>query len=263
MTAPSVGFIGAGRVARIFLRGWARAGVTPPDVVAYDPDGAVLTGLRSLAPTVRAVELAEAAAADIVLVAVHPPVAREVFAGLRDVLGAGSVVVSMVPTIRLAGLADILGAERPVARLIPNAPSVVGAGFNPIAFNAAADDAARGAVRGLLAPLGRAPEMPDESLEAYAVLTAMGPTYLWPQLVALLDVAAATGLSDDAAREGLAAMVDGAVRTLLESGLPAADVVDLVPSKPLAAPVAAMTAAYGDVLTGLHAKLSGAVPSPA
>ncbi len=262
MTGPSVGFVGAGRVARILLRGWALAGATPSDVVAYDPDGATSDGLRSLAPAVRAVGLAEAAAADVVLVAVHPPVARAVFAGLRDVLGARSVVVSMVPTIRLSGLADLLGAERPVARLIPNAPSVVGAGYNPVAFSAAADDDARAAVRGLLAPLGRAPEVPDDTLEAYAVLTAMGPTYLWPQLVALLDVAGATGLDDAAAREALAAMVEGAVRALLESGLAAADVVDLVPSKPLADPVAAMTAAYGDVLPGLHAKLVGE-PRPA
>lgn len=259
----SVGLVGAGRVARILLGGWARAGVTPSDVVAYDPDAAALARLQQAAPAVRGGTLAEVASADVVLVAVHPPVAREAFAALAEVLATGAVVVSMVPTIRLAGLAEILGAGTPVARVIPNAPSVVGAGYNPVAFGAAADDAARAAVRGLLAPLGQAPEVPDDTLEAYAVLTAMGPTYLWPQLAALLDVAVGAGLDDAAAAAGLRAMVDGSVRALLDSGLPVADVLDLVPSKPLAEPVASMTAAYGEVLPALHGKLVGAAARPA
>ena len=118
-------------------------------------------------------------------------------------------------------------------------------------------------VLGLLAPLGEAPEVADEDLEAYAVLTAMGPTYLWQQLYALLDVAEGNGLAPDAAAHALAAMVTGALRTMADAGLAPEAVQDLVPSKPLAGPVATMSAAYGDVLPALHAKLSGRTPASA
>ena len=51
-------------------------------------------------------------------------------------------------------------------------------------------------IKGLLAPLGDCPEVAEEKLEAYAVLSAMGPTYLWFQLQTLREVAAGFGLSD-------------------------------------------------------------------
>ena len=46
MTLQSVGFIGGGRVARILLGGWRRAGILPSEVVVYDPDAKALDFLR-------------------------------------------------------------------------------------------------------------------------------------------------------------------------------------------------------------------------
>lgn len=263
MSAGSVGLVGAGRVARILLGGWVRAGVLPDDVRVTDPDAAALDRLVAAVPSVRVADLAEVAAADVVLVGVHPPAMAQALAALADVLGPDTVVVSLAPVTRLAAFAAALGAPRQLARVIPNAPSLVGAGFNPVAFGEGATETTRALVRGLLAPLGEAPEVRDEDLEAYAVLTAMGPTYLWKQLYALLDVAAGAGLAPDAAAHALTAMVTGALRTMADSGLAPDDVQDLIPAKPLADAVATMSAAYGGVLPGLHAKLSGRVTASA
>ncbi|GEN81387.1 pyrroline-5-carboxylate reductase family protein [Actinotalea fermentans] len=261
-TAPSVGFVGAGRVARILLGGWARAGVLPTDVRVVDPDPAAVERLLAAEPTARAADLAEVAAADVVLVGVHPPAMSQAMADLAPVLGPDTVVVSLAPVARIATLAAALG-DRQLARVIPNAPSIVGAGFNPVAFAPTATPGTRALVLGLLAPLGEAPEVADEDLEAYAVLTAMGPTYLWKQLYALLDVADGAGLAPDAAAHALAAMVTGALRTMADAGLAADAVQDLIPAKPLAEPVATMSAAYGEVLPALHARLSGRVAASA
>lgn len=263
MSAGRVGFVGGGRVARIVLAGWARAGAVPAEVVAYDPDPAVLDRLGAQAPGVRVGSLAEAGAAGLVVVAVHPPVARAAFADLAAVLAPEAAVVSAVPTLRLSALAEILGSEHAAARVIPNAPSVVGAGYNPVAFASTTPEHVRAAVRELLAPLGASPEVDDDALEAYAVLTAMGPTYLWPQLYALLDVARAAGLEDAAALEALTAMVEGAAGVMTASGLDRDEVMDLIPSKPLAGPVGVLAQAYGEVLTPLHARLAGRAPQPA
>lgn len=259
MIAGSVGFVGAGRVARILLGGWARADALPQDVRVTDPDAAALERLLSAVPSARLADLAEVAAADVVLVAVHPPAMTETLSALAPLLGPESVVVSLAPVVRLPMLAAALGEPRPIARVIPNAPSIVGAGYNPVAFGAGATSQTRARVLDLLAPLGQAPEVPDEDLEAYAVLTAMGPTYLWPQLYALLDVAGRLGLAAADAAAGVVAMTGGALRTMVDSGLSPEEVQDLVPVKPLAGPVATMSAAYEGVLPGLHAKLSGAV----
>lgn len=257
MSAASVGFVGAGRVARILLGGWGRAGVLPGDVRVTDPDGAAVDRLLAAEPTARRADLADVAAADVVLVGVHPPVMADTLTALTGSLGPDTVVVSLAPVARLENIVAVLGGDRLIARVIPNAASLVGAGFNPVAFGKRATSTTRELILGLFAPLGAAPEVADEDLEAYAILTAMGPTYLWSQLYALVDVAGQIGLAPDDAARAVGAMVAGAWRTMAEAGLSAEEVQDLVPVKPLAHAVGAMTSAYGDVLPDLHAKLSG------
>jgi len=95
----------------------------------------------------------------------------------------------------------------------------------------------------------------EEKLEAYAVLTAMGPTYLWGQLQALREVVAGFGLSDAEITPAMKRMVCGATRTLLESGLTPAEVMDLIPVKPLAEMEAQVTEMYRSRLPGVYQKI--------
>jgi pyrroline-5-carboxylate reductase len=222
-----------------------------------DPDAAAVGRLVDATPTARPTDLADVAAADVVMVGVHPPATTEILTALAGLLAPDTVVVSLAPVVRLSKIATVLDAGRQIVRVIPNAPSIVGAGFNPVAFGDAATSATRDLVLGMLAPLGQAPEVADDDLEAYAILTAMGPTYLWAQLYALLDVASGFGLRPEDAARGVGAMVEGAWRTMTEAGLSPDAVQDLVPVKPLAEAVGTMTAAYGAALPGLHAKLTG------
>lgn len=253
----SVGFVGAGRVARIMLGGWARAARLPGAVLVTDPDPAAVSALTAAVPSAIVTEVSKAASADVVFVAVHPPVAVATLTLLRDLVPERSVVVSLIPSVPLLRVGAELGGNRPLARMIPNAPSIVGAGFNPIAYGPGMTATARADLAALLEPLGAYPEVPDDRLEAYAVLTAMGPTYLWPQLYALADVGQRMGLDPGAALDALVAMVDGALLTMTDADLTPDEVQDLIPVRPLAEPVAAMRAAYGEVLTGLHARLTG------
>ncbi|MEI7911402.1 MAG: hypothetical protein WCK77_17345 [Verrucomicrobiota bacterium] len=47
MNSQTIGFIGGGRITRIFLDGWARAQKTPPDIIVSDPNAAALSSLIS------------------------------------------------------------------------------------------------------------------------------------------------------------------------------------------------------------------------
>lgn len=165
--------------------------------------------------------------------------------------------VSLKPTGTPLTPVAAVGGTRPLARMIPNAASIVGAGYNPISYGLGMTATARAGLDALLDPLGAYPEVPDNQLEAYAVLTAMGPTYLWPQLYALAAVAEWMGLDESAALDGLVAMVDGALLTMTDADLTPEQVQDLIPVRPLADQVSVMSAAYGEVLTGLHARLTG------
>jgi pyrroline-5-carboxylate reductase len=255
----TIGFLGGGRVTRILAGGWARAGALPGRVLVHDPDGAAIDALHALAPSVERVAADEIAAADVVFVALHPPVMTDGLAAMRPPLPAGTLLVSLAPKIPLAALAQLAGTPG-VVRMIPNAPSLVGRGYNPVAYGAGVDQSARARLAELFRPWGQAPEVPEEQLEAYAVVTGMGPTYFWFQWQALRELAVGFGLPERDADAALKAMIDGAVATLLNGGLTAAMTMDLVPIKPLAEMEPTVTHAYRVALPALYARIRPVEP---
>ena len=256
MSSKSIGFIGGGRVTRIFLEGWKRANALPANIVVSDCNPESLAKLKTHFPVVQTAAASNVAASqDIVFLAVHPPVMAEVAAGIKGSLNPGALVVSLAPKFTAAKLSELLGGFARLARVIPNAPSVVNFGFNPVTFAPALTSADKTEVIALLSPLGECPEVAEEKLEAYAVLTAMGPTYLWFQLQALREVAAGFGLNDAEIAPALKRMVCGAARTLLESGLTPTEVIDLIPVKPLAEMEPQVSEMYRTRLPAIYQKI--------
>jgi pyrroline-5-carboxylate reductase len=258
----TIGFIGGGRVTRIFLAGWAHAGTRPSSVLVNEPDDAAFDKIAAFVSRGNRVPFETVAAADIVFLALHPPHIPAVLAAIRPLLTPGAILVSLAPKVTLQQLSAGSGTAR-VARVIPNAPSIIGLGYNPVSFGAGLDGVAKDALVSVLSGLGQAPEVAERDLEAFAILTGMGPTYFWPQWQALRDVARGFGLSRDSADAGLRAMVTGAIATLLDSGLPPEAVMDLVPVKPLGDNEAELVARYHALLPAMHRKIAPAGDQPA
>lgn len=257
MTQKSIGFIGGGRITRIILEGWKRANALPAKIAVSDCHPEALQKLKANFPQIEIApgNSAAAAAQDCVFLAVHPPVMAEVCASIKGQLKPSALVISLAPKFTVGKLTELLGSFNRLARIIPNAPSIIGAGFNPVAFAPAVTPGERTELLDLLKPLGECPEVSEVKLEAYAILTAMGPTYLWFQLQALREVAAGCGLTDDEVALGIKRMVCGTTRTLVESGLSPAEVMDLVPVKPLAEMEAQVAEMYRTRLPAIYQKI--------
>jgi pyrroline-5-carboxylate reductase len=257
MSGQAVGFIGAGRVARIILGGLQRAGRMPATVVASDTNAEVLKRLNSDFPAVHTLlnNNREAAGKDLVFLGLHPPALSGALGEIRDTLRPDAILISLAPKLSISRMSEGLGGFDRIARLIPNAASIIGQGYNPISFSKALSGKERDEIKRFLAPLGKCPEVAEEKLEAFAVVIAMGPTYLWFQLEELRTMAESFGLSAEEAHEGLKEMVQGAAQTLFESGMSPGEVMDLIPVKPLAEDEAAIRAAYRARLEPLYRKL--------
>lgn len=256
MSTQTVGFIGAGRVARIILGGWKHAGKMPQRIVLYDADPSVAEALNSLGSEIAVTEsIAEAAAQDTVFLAVHPPTIKDATEAMRSHLKADAVVVSLAPKFTISKLSEMLEGFRRIARLIPNAPSIVGRGYNPMACNEVLSEQEKQALREMMEPLGDCPEVDEDHLEAYAILSAMGPTYFWPQIYALQSLGEDFGLSKQATTEALDKMLWGTVATIKESGLSPEQVQDLIPVKPMADEVQTLCESYEQKLKGLMEKI--------
>ncbi len=257
MNAPSLGFVGGGRVARILLAGWKRARRPGSDVVVSDADASALHRLRAEFPSVSITDdNLRAAKQDIVFLALHPPAFPTVLPQVKDSLSAHAVLVSLAPKWTMSKICGLLGGFNRLARVIPNAPSIVNKGYNPVAFGEHLSPAERERVLSLLTPLGMCPEVTEKTLEGYAIVAAMGPTYLWYQLYELVDLGCEFGLTREAAAQAVAAMVNGAAETMTTSGLTPPAVMDLIPVKPLAAIEDHVRENYRNTLTGLYQKLT-------
>jgi len=235
MTQETIGFIGGGRIATVFLGGWQHAGALPRRIVVADADPQVLARLQTQHPGIETCgsDLTKPMAQDTVFIALHPPAIAESLASARATLRPDALVVSLAPKFTLAKLSSLLGGFQRVARVLPNAPSLVGAGFNPLAFSTALTPDDRARLTQLLAPLGQSPEVAEAKLEAYAIVAAMGPTYFWPQWHELQNLATSFGLTPAEAGQAVREMLLGALRTLQDSGLTPQQVMDLIPVKPL------------------------------
>jgi pyrroline-5-carboxylate reductase len=254
----SIGFIGAGRCARILLGGLERAGAFPGSILASDPSEAARNRLQQDHPFVRAVgaDNRAAARADVVFLSLHPPVFEGVMGEIVGSLRPGQWVVSLAPKITLARLSAGLGGHVHVARFLPNAPSIVNQGHNPLAIAQGVPQAARASLRTLLGHLGTVVEVPEEKIEAYALTAAMGPTYHWFQWQELVHLAEQYGLSADQARAAVREMLKGALATFFDAGLPEDKVMDLVPVRPLAEDEETIRNIYRTRLAAIRARIT-------
>ena len=257
MSAKSVGFVGGGRVTHIILGGWEKAGRMPAKTVVSDINLDVLNRLQGCHPGIQIVhnDNRTPASQDLVFIGLHPPAVSTCLGEIKSCLKPDSILISLAPKLSVTKLADALGGFNRIARLIPNAPSIVGEGFNPVSFSGGLSGEERTEIATLLGALGKCPEVDEGKLEAYAVLTAMGPTYLWFQLHELQKIAESFGLSRQEAETGAFEMVAGAAKTLFGSGLAPEEVMDLIPVKPLAEEEGNIKAAYHSRLESLYAKL--------
>jgi pyrroline-5-carboxylate reductase len=257
MTGKTVGFIGGGRVSHIILGGLKKAGQMPANVVVSDVSLDVLDRLQARYPETRTVHNDNRAPAsqDLVFAGLHPPALPGCLGEIKACLKSNAVLISLAPKLSIAKLAGALDGFDRIVRLIPNAPSIIGEGFNPISFSGTLSMAEKAEVSAFVSALGKCPEVDEGKLEAYAVVTAMGPTYFWFQLHELQKIAESFGLSRREAETGVFEMVAGTGKSFFESGLGAEEVMDLIPVKPLGDEEGNIKAVYHAKLEALYAKL--------
>lgn len=197
----------------------------------------------------------KAAESDLVFLALHPPAMKEGVRGVRNALRSGSIVVSLSPKHSLAGLSLLLGGFDRVARMIPNAPSIIGKGYNPVCFSTTLSAEDLSDLDAFFSAFGTSPHVKEENLEAFAVLTAMGTTYFLFQIRKIMTLASGFGLQEADVREGMQSMLEGMVWAAFRSGLSMDEVIDLIPGKPMAPYEDAIEHMYESSLNGIYAKL--------
>lgn len=255
MKTTSLGFIGGGRITRIFLQGFQNAGIEFASVKVFDTNPETLGALMKLYPAVEKAETAEEVAGQqVVFVAVHPPVVMETLQAIKDRVNENTTIISLAPKITLEKMAAVL-PTRKLARMIPNATSYINEGYNPVAFYSGMDIKMKKQIRKMLKPLGKNFESDEAKLEGYALISGMLPTYFWFQWQEIENIALETGLTSEEAQKTIQSTLKRAIKLYYHSGLAPADVMNLIPVKPIGENEAEIRNILNTKLLGLFAKI--------
>mgnify|MGYP002629246383 CR=1 FL=1 len=227
----SIGFIGGGRITKIILQAFQNKGFTPQKVVVTDTNMITTAALKQEFPHIEIVGPEESAKQEVVFIALHPPVIMEMLGKIKDSVNPDALVISLAPKITIEKISGKLNDHKLVARLIPNATSVINEGYNPVSFSPTFTT--KSEILEMLSLLGDTFETEESKLEAYAIISAMLPTYFWFQWQQCLKIGENIGLSADESRKAVSQTLDKAIQTMFSSDLTYDQVIDLIPVKPI------------------------------
>lgn len=251
----TIGFIGGGRITKIFLQAFKNADFELESVKVYEPNADTLEKLTVVFPQIEKSETAAAAACQqIVFLAVHPPMMMETMQNVKDAVTESTIVVSLAPKITLEKMAAVLPTKK-LVRMIPNATSFINDGFNPISFHTEMDEKEKKQILKILKKLGKTFETEEAKLEGYAIVSAMLPTYFWFQWQEMEKIALETGLSAEEARKAVKQTLKKAWKLYYKSDLTPAEVMDLIPVKPIGENEAEIKNILNTKLIGLFGKI--------
>jgi pyrroline-5-carboxylate reductase len=219
MLNQSIGFIGAGQMARALAGGFVSGGLITADrVLAADPSPAAMSAFLEALPGARGVadNASIVTGADVIVLATKPQHVAAALNGLT-LPAAEKLVISIAAGVKLSTLDQVLSKSR-LVRVMPNAPCLVGQSASGYAMGPRATPADGQLVARLLDSVGLAMAVDEELLDAVTGLSGSGPAFVYVIIEALSDAGVRMGLPRDVAMQLAAQTVRGAAEMVLQTG---------------------------------------------
>ncbi|MGL4261068.1 MAG: pyrroline-5-carboxylate reductase [Afipia sp.] len=234
---------GAGKMGSAMLSGWLDGGLDANRVTIIEPypsddtRGFVARGVH-LNPDIKG-----AGTADVLVLAVKPQIFRDAGPQLRSLVGASTLIVSIMAGTTIAALTEVCGGK--VIRAMPNTPAAIGRGITvAVPANSVTPDQ-RAVADALLRATGGVEWVEDEALmDAVTAVSGSGPAYVFLLAEELARAGVAAGLPETLATTLARATVSGSGELLRLSDLDSATLRKNVTSP------GGTTAAALDVLMG-------------
>ena len=216
---PTIGFIGAGNMARSLASGLLKNGWNKARIMLSDPDPSQRQAIETIlgVPTFADNDKVTAQA-DILVLAVKPQVLAGVAAALAPaVQRKRPLVVSIAAGVRLADLDRWLGGGLAIVRAMPNTAALIGSGASGLFANERTNEVMRNQAESILRAVGVTVWLEDESLmDVVTALSGSGPAYFFLVMEALEQAAIDSGLDPSQARLLTLETAFGAAKMALE-----------------------------------------------
>ena len=172
----TIALAGAGKMGCAMLTGWLAGGLDANRVVVVEPFPS--DDIKALAANGIRLNPKDAGTADTLVVAVKPQMFREAGPALKQLVGANTLVVSIMAGTPIAVLEAVCGGM--VVRAMPNTPAAIGRGITVAVAAKNVSAAQRATADALLRATGSVEWVDDESLmDAVTAVSGSGPAYVF------------------------------------------------------------------------------------
>lgn len=183
----------------------------------------------------------------LLIVAVKPKDAKNVFSSLKNRISPSTIVSYTVAGLKLAEVEQFL-PENAIVRLMPNVAVSVGESMTAFAPNSRVFDGAKDIIRQFWSNLGRVIEIDEVFMDAVTGLSGSSPAFAFLVIDSLADGGVAAGLPRKMAIELSAQTIFGAAKMVLTGEHP-----DILRDK--------VTSPAGTTIEGIRVLERGAIRS--
>ena len=213
--------VGAGKMGGAMLQGWLGRKLPPKQVVVLEPQPS--KEIKALAKRgVRINPEGNIGKVAAMVIAVKPQTAPDALPALAPLIGAKTVVVSIMAG-RTLGFLERSLPNATIVRAMPNTPAAIGRGITVAVGNRRVTAPARKLAHALLAATGSVEWVDDEALmDAVTAVSGSGPAYVFLLAETMAQAGVVAGLPAALAEKLARETVAGSGELLHRSPLPAA-----------------------------------------
>lgn len=225
MSAPTIGFIGAGNMATSLIGGMLQQGMKPGRVMASDHN----VEQRSKLGGQFGIRTSEdnallAAECDVLVLAVKPQVMQQVCRALPAERKPGQLIISIAAGIACQSLAQWLGQNAAIVRCMPNTPSLRGQGVSGLYANGNVTANQREQAENILNAVGISLWLEEEvQIDAVTAVSGSGPAYFFYMIEAMTAAGEKLGLPRETAERLTLFTALGAADMAVHSDVDAAE----------------------------------------
>jgi pyrroline-5-carboxylate reductase len=203
--------VGCGKMGQALLKGWLAGGVVAHATVVEPAGVAGFDGETRATFFADAAMLPPGYAADVIVLAVKPQYMDGAVPPYRDLVGRGTLVLSIAAGKTFAAYERYFGDAAAIIRAMPNTPASIGRGISVAVANRHVGAAGRTLCDALLRAVGSVEWVEDEALiDVVTAVSGGGPAYVFLLIEALAAAGAKSGLPPELAMRLARETVSGA-----------------------------------------------------
>lgn len=196
----TISFIGGGNMARALIIGLLDDGTPAARITVVEPDSGKRAQLQQEFGITVSDQLAAAAHADSIILAVKPQQLRDIAIFLSSLLQK-QLIISIAAGIRTTDLIRWLGGYNKVIRVMPNTPAQVQAGVSALYAAPQVSLEQKQQAFQILQAAGSCLWLEDEAqMDAVTAISGSGPAYMFYFLEAMQQAGVALGLDAEQTR---------------------------------------------------------------